>query len=92
MLGRTTGHSQHSDKECSERGARTILSFILQNRKYLDKVRNGACHKEAAINMCKQKEKFSPKQLSYIDGIYEKTMKGMGLPSFSPTYKPKRKF
>jgi len=37
------------------------------------------------------KEDFTPNQLSYIDTIYEKTMKACGFDSFTTTFKPKKK-
>lgn len=92
MLGKTTNHAMHNDNECSQRVARKSISFILQNLKYLDNVRNGSTYKERIISMAEQRENFTDKQLSYIDTIYEKVMKGFGLPSFSSTFKPKKKF
>ena len=44
----------------------------------------------AAEEMQSQTEPFTDNQKSYIDVIYEKTMKALNLPYFSVTYKPKR--
>lgn len=82
MLGKTTSSPQHSDKQSSERGARQYLAFIMQNLKYLDNVRNGSKLREAATSLNLQRDPFTDKQKSFIDGIYEEVMKGYGLPSY----------
>ena len=67
--------------EQAQRSARANLDFILQNKKWLLKVRNGEKYFRDAQSISKQKEQFTPSQLSYIEGIYEKTMKGAGFES-----------
>ena len=50
----------------------------------LGRVRGGYQKQQAAHSFedrLKRGEELTPNQLSYIDGIYESVMKGMGLPS-----------
>jgi len=73
----------HDDTAQTNRAAREYLSFILANMKFLLKHRNGQRHLEAILSISKtQNDKFSPKQKSYIDSVYEMTMKGLGFPSY----------
>ena len=91
-LGNTNSSPQHNDNPRSQRSARDYLEFIIKNLTELDNVRNGAKYKQDAIRLSVQRHNFTNKQLSYIDVIYEKVMKGMGLPSFQTTYKPQRRY
>jgi len=81
----------HDGRDTAERGAREQLKFIMANLESLRKADRKGNHERAARSMNAQKERLTPKQLSYIDDIYEKVMKGAGFGSFTPTYKPKRK-
>lgn len=66
-----------SDRDLAQRTAKTQLDFVTQNLSLLPEK-----HKFPAANfsqMAKRGETFSPAQLSYIDGMYEKVMKKMGL-------------
>lgn len=90
-LGNVSAASLHSDKAYSQRAAKDYLDFIIDNLSQLDNIRNGAKYKEDARQLSKQEYPYTSPQLSYIDAIYEKVMKGFGLPSFSPTFKPKRR-
>ena len=81
----------HNDNPCAQRGAREYLKFILANKAALLKVKGGEDFYKAARNLSFIIEDLTPKQLSFIDVIYEKTMKGLGLESFSATYKPNNK-
>jgi hypothetical protein len=67
-----------SGKDQQQRSAREKLKFILANKKYLLKVRNGSKLAYDAEDISKQKHDFTEGQLSYIDGIYEKVWKGYG--------------
>ena len=78
-------------KEQAQRSARANLEVILTNKKWLLKVRNGARLLEAAESMNRQKEDFTPNQMSYIEGIYEKTMSGAGFDSCNLYIDRKRK-
>lgn len=80
-----------SDNDQAQRGAKQQLNFVLANKAKLLKVRNGEKLLAVANSFNRSKVAFSPKQLSFIDAIYEKTMQGAGFESFSPTFKPKRK-
>ncbi|MEW6507208.1 MAG: hypothetical protein AB1432_05625 [Bacteroidota bacterium] len=79
-----------NDNDQAQRSAREQLKFIVANKDKLNNVRNGNSYKIAAISLNRCKENFTPKQLSYIDNIYEKVMKGAGYESFSANYKPKK--
>jgi hypothetical protein len=80
-----------SDKDQAQRGAIEQLKIILSNKTKLLKVRNGEKLLVIASSFSRSKVAYTPKQLSFIDSIYEKTMQGAGFESFSPTFKPKRK-
>jgi hypothetical protein len=64
--------------------ARVQLDFVLANRGALLSIRGGQKKLSDALDLdyrLKQGEPFSPGQYSYVDGIYESTMKGLDLPS-----------
>ena len=90
-LGNINAGALHSDKESSQRLIKATMEFIMDNIEFLDNVRNGKKYREDAISLNKQDYPFTSNQLSYIDNIYEKVMKGMGFPSYQSTYKPKRR-
>lgn len=79
-----------NDNDQAQRSARSQLDFIIANKESLYKVFNGHKKYESARFMSLIKEKYTPKQLSYIDSIYEDVMKGAGFGSFKATYKPRR--
>jgi len=91
LTGKINSSPQHSDKECSERGAREYLKFINENKHFLKNVKNGSKYIQVVESLIEQRAPFTDKQKSYIDVIYEKTMKGYGMPSFERTYKPKKR-
>lgn len=91
-LRQTSSISLHSDKEYAQRAAKDYMEFIMTNLKQLDNLKNGKKLKEDAISLSKVEGNYTDPQLSYIDVLYEKIMKGFGLPSFSATYKPKKRF
>ncbi len=74
-----TGKS-HSDKGQAQRAAKEVLKFILTNKKHFKP--GDEKHLRAAVSMDSQLGLFSPKQLSYVDGIYEILMGDMGYPSY----------
>lgn len=68
----------------AQRTAREQLKFILANMQALRLACGESSSQEkAARSFIVSVKQFTPAQLSYIDGIYEKTMKGLGLPSAS---------
>jgi hypothetical protein len=79
-----------NDNSQAQRTAREQLKFILANGQYLLKVRGGEKYFEDAKDFIKMKDNFTEPQLSFIDVIYEKTMKGLGFESYSSTFKPKK--
>lgn len=87
----SSGKQQYNDREGAQRRARDYIKFIYQNRKFLDKLRNGSTYKSAAENLFVQHAPYTDKQLSYIDVLYEKTMKGAGFPAAETTYKHNNK-
>jgi len=80
-----------NDSEQSERSAREQLKFINANESSLLRILNGKKYAMTAKEFSERTEPFTPNEKSYIDVIYEKTMKGLGLPSFSASFKPKRR-
>ena len=83
-----------SDKAVSQRGGIAQLKFIDTQ---FEAFKRKASQKDLSAfyefrNMYLTKQKFSDNQLSYIDGLYEKTMNGLGLPSFKPTFRPKKRY
>jgi hypothetical protein len=90
-FNKATGSRFAKDVDQAQRGAKEQLKIILSNKSKLLKVRNGEKLLTIANSFNRSKTAFSPKQLSFIDSIYEKTMQGAGFESFSPTFKPKRK-
>jgi hypothetical protein len=90
-LDKVTNTRFASDKGQAQRGAQEQLKIILANKTKLLNTRNGKKLLVVANSFNKSKTAFTPKQLSFIDSIYEKTMQGAGFESFAPTFKSKRK-
>ena len=68
----------------AQRTAMTQLQFIEANLKYLRLVDKKGKFEKAATSMLADTRrglKLSPGQMDYANGIYEKTMEGIGLPS-----------
>lgn len=80
-----------SDKNQAQTSARAQLKIIMANKEKLLRVKNGKKFLTVAVSFDGCKEDFTPKQLSYIDTIYEKVMEGAGFESFKATYKPNKK-
>lgn len=74
-----------SDKDRAQSTARQVLGFISKYLHLIDKK-----HAEAAKSMARQTYPLSDKQLSYVDGIYEMVMAGMGLESVSRFEEPSK--
>ena len=72
-LDRLNTGKSHSDKAYAQRAAKETLKFILANKNVLK-----FDHMNAALSMNAQSKPLSPKQLSYVDDIYEKVMDGLG--------------
>lgn len=73
-----------SDSEQAHRSARAKVEFALTHVQHLHKVDPRRRAENAArsfLSLLKAGEILTPGQLSYCDGIYEQTMKAMGLPS-----------
>lgn len=79
-----------NDNDQAQRSARAQLEFIINNKEKLSRIRNGEKYKTVAAAFFNSKEPFTPKQLSYIDVIYEKTFQAAGYEAFQATYKPSR--
>ncbi|MHB8871647.1 MAG: hypothetical protein ACYC5G_04295 [Candidatus Doudnabacteria bacterium] len=80
-----------NDNSQAQRSAREQLKFILAKGDKLLRIMNGRKYLMTAEDFAANKDEFSPKQLSYIDSIYEKTWKATGFDSFTATYKPTKK-
>lgn len=79
--------------EQAQNTAREQLKIICANLSKLTG-KTGAKMKEAARSfrsMVERNEKFTPNQLSYIDGIYEKVMAGAGFDAVSVHVDKKKK-
>lgn len=73
----------HGQKE-AQKSAKVQLDFIAANLKHLRPVDKGLKMSIAAtemLDLCKRGTKLTPKQMSYVDGIYEQVMKQLNLPS-----------
>jgi hypothetical protein len=74
--------AQIQEEERALKTARMQLEFILANLVHLRKVDRGQKREIAAVRfneMVERGEELTPNQLSYVDGIYEKTMAGAGM-------------
>ena len=91
MLDRINNTRFLNDNEQAQRAAKEQLKFIIANSQHLTKVRGGDNYLKTANDFMLMREKFTPNQLSLVDVIYEKTMKGLGFESFNSTFKPKKK-
>lgn len=81
----------HNDLAQAQRSAKAQLDFIINNQDKLLRVLNGKKYLMTALQFAECKEPLTPKQLSYIDVIYEKTMKGCGFQCATTSYKPNNK-
>lgn len=74
----------HSDKNQARKTAKAQLGFIYNNfdafRKKANESQITAFH--SFCEMDRNNEVFTDGQLSFIDDLYEKTMAGLGLPSY----------
>lgn len=74
-----------SDRQLAQRNALETLRFIHHNKSKLSSLRNGAKYISAVEDIYNRYNdgsiQMSEKVLSYIDGLYEKTMKSMGFES-----------
>ena len=69
--------------------ARRQLGFVLANLESLHRADRTRTLERAARSFHQCRDSFTPGQLAYIDGIYEKTMKGLGLPA-APVHHDKK--
>jgi len=73
----------HDDTDYSRRSSFAKLRFIYEHKELLLKRRNGAKHLAAMDNISAFPDKaFRPKQMSYIDDVYEMVMRELGFPSY----------
>jgi len=68
-------------KNLVQGGAHAKLKIIMGRLTSLSKLRNSKKLIEAAESFNKQKEDFTPNQLSYIEAIYEKSWEAKGFES-----------
>lgn len=93
MRRNTITYFDHGNEQ-AQNTAKAQLEIILANIKHLGKVRNGynlISKAREFNNLIQQNIKLSPKQLSFVDGIYEKMMKGAGYDSCTLHIDKKRK-
>lgn len=62
-----------NDNEQAQKSARANLNFVIQYKKYLT-----ARDSKAAQDLTKLKTEFTPKQMRYIENMYEKVMGELG--------------
>jgi hypothetical protein len=82
-----------SNAEQAERTARHLSDFIQDNLVHLRKVDNSGRMEKAAKSfhtLLVNREKLTPGQLSFLEAIYEKTIRGAGFPAIE-THHDKRK-
>jgi len=91
MLRGGSNNVMSSDKEVSLRGASEKIKFINQNIYAFNELKGGGVRERTQFQSLKKtfnEENFlTPGQISLIDVLYEKMMKGLGFDSFSSTYK-----
>jgi hypothetical protein len=81
--------------DLAQRLAKDKIRFVNENLRYLRKGDRKGKHEKALrqfTNMAERNERFSPNQLSYVDGLYEKTMKGAGLPSVGQKFDVRKRY
>ena len=72
-----------NDTEQARRSSLAYLQFIFDNEKYLLQRRNGEKHLRAMRSISQmQNHNFTPKQMSYIDSVYEMVMEQLGFPAY----------
>jgi len=89
-LKKLSSNVYSSDKGQSLNTALAQIEFITANKDALLKLRNGKETLEkfnGIINNYKSTNHLTDNQKSFIDVIYEKTMKGLGFDSYLSTYK-----
>jgi hypothetical protein len=82
------------NEEVAQRAAKIQIEFVNKNIKAFC-IHASDVDKKALndfSNMLVKLSKFSPNQLSYIEGLYEKTMRGLGFQSVPVKHDFKRKF
>lgn len=80
--------------EIAQKTAKAQLEFILTHLRILRRVDSNSKLQNAAMefkNMIDSNEKLSPKQLAFVESIYEKVFKGAGFESISPKHDFKKK-
>ncbi|MBU0475281.1 MAG: hypothetical protein KKF62_14100 [Bacteroidetes bacterium] len=85
MIKNKKNNSLATQKSVAERSRSSVdyLKFIFANKYFLLKHKNGAKHFKAMEDIAKtENRKFTPKQLSYIDDVYEMVMRELGFPSY----------
>ena len=83
MIRKGITHFDHGIEQ-AQKSAKASLEIIMANLHHLEKVRNGKelCKTARQFNDFVQKGiRLTPGQLSFVEGIYEKTMKGAGYES-----------
>ena len=79
------GHAPYvMGSDTSIEAAKAQLEFAIQNIASLRRVDAGGNAEKAArsmLSLLKNGETLTPNQLAYCDGLYEKVMKGLGMPS-----------
>jgi len=81
-------------KEQAQRSARANLLIVIANIHLLDRAKDSEKHRKAANDfngMIKRNEQFSPGQISYIEGLYEKIWKAAGYDACNLHIDKKRK-
>lgn len=76
------------EKERAQKTAKANIQFVMANLHLLKRPQDI----NAANDFSKQTEPYTPGQMSYIEGLYEKVMKGAGFESCSVKHDLKRKF
>jgi hypothetical protein len=72
-----------------QKTAKQVLDLIIENKM---KFKLAASFLKTVKSMYNQKEEYTPNQLSYIDGLYEKYMKAGGFESVQVKHDMKKKY
>ena len=91
---RSHGDRWLSNKAQAQRTAKHLSDFIQENLHHLRKGDRSKMLENAAADFAKQierKEDLTPRQLAYLESIYERTLLGAGFPAIAPKHDVRRR-
>lgn len=84
------GNRYFSDKDRAQKTAKIQIEFIQKQKITLKPKLQEAL--QGFSDMIKRNEQFTPNQLSFIDGIYEKAMEKLGFESVKTKHDIRKKY